>query len=251
MTEDSATYYSPEFIEWVKHVKMSKRARAAVNAMLEHGAVTTVELSEKYGLEHPPRAARDVIDAGINLERDTVKIKGKRIARYKLVDIINPDTGKPRRTIPKSVKDDLIKRNGYRCTACGGEFTTSELQVDHRIPYAIAGDPEVWSPETVMLLCRVDNRAKSWTCEHCPNWTEKDAEVCTRCYWSHPEGPYEHVAEVPERRLSVIWQGNDETKQYDEALVAAQADGETLQQLVKHAVADENQQTNRFIKKKN
>jgi transcription initiation factor IIE alpha subunit len=36
----------------------SKRARRIVEHILKHGQVTTDELRELYGYQHPPRAAR-------------------------------------------------------------------------------------------------------------------------------------------------------------------------------------------------
>ena len=56
-----------------------------------------------------------------------------------------------------------------------------------------------------MLLCRSCNRAKSWSCEHCPNWIEeKSSEVCQSCYWANPE-LYKHIALREIRRLELVW----------------------------------------------
>ncbi|MCS6829552.1 MAG: hypothetical protein RMM08_01255 [Armatimonadota bacterium] len=45
-----------------------RRARLLVEHCLQHGQVTTEELQNVYGYEHPPRAARDVRELGIPLE---------------------------------------------------------------------------------------------------------------------------------------------------------------------------------------
>ena len=65
-----------------------------------------------------------------------------------------------------------------------------------------------------MLLCGSANRAKSWSCEHCQNWTDlKKREICLTCYWAYPE-TYQHIAMRAIRRIDLIWQG-DEVKTYD------------------------------------
>lgn len=52
----------------------AKRARIVIDHILEHGYITTEELKNKYGYNHPPRAARDVREEGIPLE--TFKVVG-------------------------------------------------------------------------------------------------------------------------------------------------------------------------------
>jgi hypothetical protein len=86
-----------------------------------------------------------------------------------------------------------------------------ELQVDHRIPYEVAGDAsdQGQNPNDFMLLCGSANRAKSWSCEHCPNGLQaKSVEVCRSCYWAYPES-YNHVATLVQRRLDIVWAGDD------------------------------------------
>ena len=82
------------------------------------------------------------------------------------------------------------------------------LQVDHRVPFPISGDINDKEPSNFMLLCGSCNRSKSWSCEHCPNWKNKDADVCKTCYWANPES-HTHVATVNTRRLDVTWQGDE------------------------------------------
>ena len=59
-----------------------------------------------------------------------------------------------------------------------------------------------------MLLCASANRAKSWSCEHCPNWQTKSADICRACYWAYPDG-YTHIAMRDERRLDLMWVENE------------------------------------------
>lgn len=85
------------------------------------------------------------------------------------------------------------------------EMVEHALQVDHRVPYEIAGEPRQVNPDEFMLLCGSANRAKSWSCEHCDNWRQlKRRDVCASCYWAFPED-YQHVAMNPRRRLDLLW----------------------------------------------
>ena len=45
-----------EFVKKCKAV-MAKRPRTVIDHILKHGYITTEELKEKYGYNHPPRAA--------------------------------------------------------------------------------------------------------------------------------------------------------------------------------------------------
>lgn len=82
------------------------------------------------------------------------------------------------------------------------------LQVDHRVPYEIDGEQNESNIELFMLLSPSANRAKSWTCEHCDNWEAKDAGFCMHCFWAYPED-YEHVAGKYEKRISIMFTGNE------------------------------------------
>jgi hypothetical protein len=106
--------------------------------------------------------------------------------------------------------------NGCRCAIYLEEFNERDLQIDHRVPFEVAGDdPEnMDDPNSYMLLCGSANRAKSWSCEHCVNWLElKKIEICRKCYWAYPED-YEHIAMRQIRRVDIIWSG-DEVNVYE------------------------------------
>jgi hypothetical protein len=184
---------------------MSARARKAVEFMLEKGSVTTGDL-KAAGYDHPPRAVRDVKDAGLVVESRLVNVEGIRMSRYTLVDSIS-GVFLQRRPISHALRRELFETHGHRCTVCGGVFITRMLQADHRIPFAIGGDPEP-ELENYMPLCSSDNRAKSMSCERCPNWSVRDLETCKTCYWHDPE-KYSHVATLDERRLTITARGSD------------------------------------------
>jgi len=191
-----------------------KRPRTVIDHILKHGFITTEELKDKYGYDHPPRAARDVREEGIPLETFRVTASnGRKIAAYRFGD---PATAgfarlKGRTAFSKDLKKKLIAGGGSRCAIYLEEFPESELQIDHRIPFQIGGDEarQERSSADFMLLCGSANRAKSWSCEHCVNWRSlRDAAICRKCYWAYPED-YDHVAMRDVRRLDVMWTGCD------------------------------------------
>ncbi len=94
---------------------------------------------------------------------------------------------------------------------CLQAFEPRVLQVDHRVPYEVIGDAVQGDLDQTdyMLLCPSCNRAKSWSCEHCENWTvTRDPAICGGCYFAKPEG-YTHLAMRPLRRLEVVWSGDE------------------------------------------
>jgi hypothetical protein len=50
------------------HSVTAKRPKTVIDHILEHGFITTEELKETYGYNHPPRAVRDVREHGIPIE---------------------------------------------------------------------------------------------------------------------------------------------------------------------------------------
>jgi len=191
----------------------NKRARIVVEHILENGFVTTEQLKRQYGYNHPPRAARDVREFGIPLETFRVKdSQGRSIAAYRLGDISNVQKGKlkGRQTFPKQFRYELYAQSGCKCSICNGSFEQRYLQVDHRVPYEVAGDTQGdLNPKDFMLVCGSCNRAKSWSCEHCANLkNEKSTQVCLKCYWANPEN-YVHIALREVRRTDILWNENE------------------------------------------
>ena len=199
-----------DFIQLCQSVT-AKRPKAVINHILQNGFVTTEELKEIYGYNHPPRAARDVREHGIPLETFRVTgTDGRRIAAYKFGNISKARFSRfsGRTGLSKQLKNELIKRYGCKCFIYLEEVNERELQIDHRIPFEVDGEPEL-EPENFILLCGSANRAKSWSCEHCENWKSiKDKSICLSCYWAYPEN-YTHIAMRHIRRIDLMWQGND------------------------------------------
>lgn len=230
---------SPEFLARLKAVT-AKRPRIVIDHILKHGRITTEELKEKYGYGHPPRAAQDVKDEGIPLEKFAVKGRdGRPIAAYRFGDPSAVRRGflGGRRAFSKAFKAALVEANGSRCQICFQEYEERYLQIDHRVPYEVAGDVEFNERDTdsYMLVCGSCNRAKSWSCEHCDNWEKiKSAITCRTCYWASPES-YKHVAMEEARRLDVVWLGA-ETKAYDALKRTADASREPMPEYVKRVL---------------
>jgi len=109
--------YPKEFLDLCRSVT-AKRARTVIDHILKHGQISTEELKNKYGYNHPPRAARDVKEHGIPLLRVTVVgSDGRKIAAYRFAD---PSNVKFRRLtgrtgLSKQVKQALIQKYGCRC----------------------------------------------------------------------------------------------------------------------------------------
>ncbi|MEW6403731.1 MAG: HNH endonuclease signature motif containing protein [Chloroflexota bacterium] len=217
----------------------NKRARIVIEHILVHGFITTEELEKKYGYNHPPRAARDVREYGIPLETFRVKDSdGRTIAAYRFGDKTQIRSGRlhGRLTFPKTFKDALYAKQAGRCAICQGDFEERYLQVDHRVPYEVAGDLRAeLNLDFFQLLCGPCNRAKSWSCEHCENWiNEKSSDVCFKCYWTNADD-YLHVALHEIRRTDIVWQ-DDEVQVYERLKDRAEQNQTPIPEFVKKAV---------------
>ena len=207
----------------------NKRARFVLDKIVENGRVTNEEISQA-GYNHPPRAARDVRELGIALK--TIKVKhsdGRSIGAY-MLDFKEAATDKGgRQLLPKKGRDALLRAAGNKCQICGAN---NNLQVDHRIPYEVAGESQNSEADPYQILDGACNRKKSWSCEHCRNWLElKNFEICLSCYWASPEG-YSHVAMQQERRADIVWVG-DEVRNFDRIKAEAQENQKSVADQIK------------------
>ena len=232
--------YPKEFLLHIKSIT-NKRAKIVIDHIIKHGFITTEDLETTYGYSHPPRAARDVREAGIPLETFKAKSKsGKSIAAYKFGDITKLQLNRVdgRVSFPKEFKKKLYELGKGRCFICNGEFEERYLQVDHRVPYEVGGDiSETRNIEDFMLLCGSCNSTKGWVCQHCDNWkTEKKPSLCMQCYWGSPTN-YNHIALKEIRRLDLHWT-DDEVKYYDAIKIIADQNKIELPDFVKTVIAD-------------
>jgi len=230
---------SKQFVEKAKAVT-AKRAKTVIDHILIHGQITTEELKTTYGYNHPPRAARDVREQGIGLKTiSVIGPDGRHIGAYIFDEegSVNYSKRSGRTALSNQLKLELVQRHGARCFIYLEPVTQRELQIDHRVPYEVAGDTstQIQDSHDFMLLCGSANRAKSWSCEHCQNWLhEKDVAVCETCYWAYPES-YSHVAMLAQRRLDIVWAG-EEVAQYEVAHVEAMKSDISMPEYVKLAL---------------
>jgi hypothetical protein len=233
---------SEELLQLCKSVT-AKRPKTVIDHILEYGFITTEDLKEKYGYNHPPRAVRDVREHGIPVETFRVAgTDGRKIAAYRFgemgVQQFRKSSG--RTGLSKKIKDALVNKYGCKCFIYLEEIDENELQIDHRVPYEVGGDGDgvELNPEDFMLLSSSANRAKSWSCENCQNWTnQKDREVCVSCYWAYPEDS-SHIAMRQIRRIDLIWQG-DEVEVYDKLKSQANSMDKEVSLLVKEILQRE------------
>lgn len=213
-----------------------KRPRTVIDHILKHGFVTTEELKQ-MGYEHAPRAARDVREQGIPLETFRVKdSNGRSIAAYrfgdpsKTEDRLSKAAG--RTMLSKALKKALIEKYGSKCFIYLQPMEERLLQVDHRVPFEIAGEQNEHDVNCFMLLSPSANRAKSWTCEHCSNWEQKNPDYCIKCFWAHPED-YTHVAGKEQRQIILTFTG-DEIEDYIKLieLVGTDKAEETIKEMI-------------------
>lgn len=219
----------------------NKRARYVIDTILKNGYCSTEDL-KNGGYEHAPRAARDVRELGIPLE--TFKIKdsnGKSIAAYKFGDWeaakrsnhLLKTSGRTQLT--EKLKNALLEQYGTKCNLYGEEYPARLLQPDHRIPYEIAGDPDdMMNLDRFMLLSPSANRDKSWACEHCDNWNQKEIAMCMECYYAYPEN-YSHIAGKKERRVNITFSDKD-MQMYELLLEQANANGITCEEETKRMI---------------
>ena len=226
-----------EFLDALSDVR-GKRARVVVEHILEHGFLTTEDLTETYGYQHPPRAARDVREQGIPLETISVEMPdGRQVSAYRFGDPSEVRKGRlgGRKVWPKALKEELGERASSKCGVCCAEYEMRYLQVDHRVPFEVAGEPDVANVDKFMLVCGSCNRAKSWSCEQCSNWsTARSIETCETCYWVHPE-EHTHVALEPVRRMDITWAG-DEVETYNRMVANAAAARVSVPEFVKRVL---------------
>jgi hypothetical protein len=140
----------------------NKRARFVLDSIVRDGSVSTIQLKEA-GYDHPPRAARDAVELGFALTRVNAKRgDGQTIAAYVFDEReLDPKlTG--RVVLAKKERDAIIERKGSKCNLCGAAHN---IQVDHRIPFQVAGESQRDEADPYQLLARISHRRIVDLCE--------------------------------------------------------------------------------------
>jgi hypothetical protein len=236
-TPKKAVKVSKRILNKIENLK-SARGKKIANYLVEHGSITTSEITKKFSEKHPPSAVRDLRDAGFPVKCVMVpdpKSKGKRIGKYTFGkgSDVKDGTYEGRKIVSKTVKNALITSQGNHCAICGIKADSPHLSPDHRVPFRIAGNTLAKgnNQEEYMLLCRSCQRAKSFECEHCKNYQDKEIAICKSCYWCNPE-KYEHIATKAVRRLEIIW-NESEIEAFNKLIKLSEKSGVSLKQYIK------------------
>ena len=219
----------------------SKRAADCLRVLLDKGSISTDDIND-LGYNHPPRAIGDIRDAGIPVITGSGTSRtGKRMAVYTLGSTADIQEGRVggRSALPKKFKVALLARYGSHDCITGAKLDQRVLQIDHRIPYRIAGDAGLadHDVEAFMLLDASSQRAKSWSCEQCPNMApdRRDPVVCLTCFWAYPEN-YSHIATQKIRRTDITWQGAY-VEVHDALKSLAVTEGQSLEEYLRQLAA--------------
>lgn len=218
----------PALLRRIRAVR-NKRARFVLETIAEKGSCSTIDL-KNAGYDHPPRAARDAVELGFALKRINAKrADGQRVAAYTFDERELDPKMTGRVALSKKERDALIVSKGNCCNICG---STTNLQIDHRIPYGVAGESRKNDADPYQVLDGICNRRKSWACEHCENRLRfRDLNICLTCYWAKPE-KYTHVAMRNERRIDLLWIEN-EVEDYKAVEADAAENGHTIAEQMK------------------
>jgi len=226
-----------DYIDQVLEV-CSSRAVYVIKFILENGSINSEDIADE-GYRHGARAIGDVRDNGVPLITNKTKsTDGKSIAEYIFgpADEINRRKFGGRINFPASLKKQLLERYGAECAISRMILPIDKLEIDHRVPFYIAGDIEgERNPDDFMLLSKSMQRTKSWDCENCPNiLSHLDINICKTCYWAYPED-YTHVAMKEMRNLNLTWEGK-EIAEFDAMESECKENGKTVQDYLKEVV---------------
>jgi HNH endonuclease len=106
---------------------------------------------DRFWWEDEGLDAQDVL--ALVHERD--RRRDRRLARAHAVLAQDDEEPRARREpIPVAVREEVFRRDGGRCVACGSDF---DLQYDHVIPVALGGSS---SAANLQVLCAPCNRRK-------------------------------------------------------------------------------------------
>ena len=137
--------YPPEFLKLLKSVK-AKRPKTVIDHILEYGQITTEELKDRYGYNHPPRAIRDIREEGIPVRTFRVTGKdGRKIAAYKFG---NPSEVRTAQLSGRTAFSSKLKTERNYSPPCSS-FLRRQESSEKTCP---GGTPYNASPAATMLL---------------------------------------------------------------------------------------------------
>lgn len=69
---------------------------------------------------------------------------------------------KVRKTLTKSIRHEVFKRDNYRCVECGATNKDTVLHVDHIIPFSKGGSDELDNLQTLCESCNISKSDRYW-----------------------------------------------------------------------------------------
>jgi len=108
----------------------AKRPKTVIRHILKHGFITSEQLKDDYGYNHPPRAVRDVKEQGIPIEMFRVGGRdGRKIAAYRFGDPAKMRFGQQtgRTAFSQAIRQKLIVLHGAVCAICQESFAGARI----------------------------------------------------------------------------------------------------------------------------
>jgi len=214
--------------------KETARGAKLLTALIEKGEMTTKELEES-GYGHPPRVRMDLQDIGIEIGthyRNPHPQSGNRMGTYYLMSPKPGEITKKRSPPPKSFKKKLVKNHNHVCAITQYVFPENELQMDHRVPFLVGGDPDSYELDDWMPLSGSAQMLKKKACDDCENSSAKDVKICGTCYWAFPER-YNHVATIPQSVATMVFRGDVEVELFQKISDIARKNELTVNEVIK------------------
>ena len=84
-----------------------------------------------------------------------------------------------RKTIPKSLRHEIFKRDNYQCVECGATNNEIVLEIDHILPIKQGGTDELSNLQTLCEKCNLAKSDRKWIGNN-SNETKLLCEKCTR-----------------------------------------------------------------------
>lgn len=182
-----------------------------------------------------PKFPKEILEKAKMIAGKRSRVVVDHILKHGSITTDRHDRLRGRRILSKEFHEQVCTIHGFKCGICQTSYESRYLQLDHRVPFEVSGEPATPELKEYMPLCGSCNRAKSWSCEHCDNWLEKkEPAICATCYWASPED-YDHVAMRPMRWLDVVWEGQ-EIADFQAVANAVEEKGEPMPQFVKRVL---------------
>lgn len=202
----------------IEHQKLSPRARDLGLHILDKGWVTpSMERRRASQGEHVWQAKSELNQVIHVCSRERHPESNEAMYKFDL-DRIRKDgqvvrEGDITRTLTAKQRREIEARFNHECVFC--HSTGVKLQIEHLVPFLIGGN--FGGVRWLAVACASCNRRKGFYCKRCPNWTERDLEVCKRCFWASTDDSYSHMGTVPQRVVLETFSDPQEVAKFEQA----------------------------------